>query len=61
MVSLSNGDVVKVTIAKWYTPNGDNINGEGLKPDEEVEMTAEQYNSGDDTQLERAKEILLDK
>lgn len=61
VVSLSNGDVVKVTIAKWYTPNGDNINGEGLKPDEEVEMTAEQYNSGDDTQLERAKEILLDK
>ena len=59
VVSLSNGDVVKVTIAKWYTPNGDNINGEGLKPDEEVEMTAEQYNSGDDTQLERAKEILL--
>ena len=61
VVNLSNGDVLKVTIAKWYTPNGDNIDGEGLKPDEEVEMTAEQYNSGDDTQLERAKEILLDK
>ena len=61
VIDLSNGDVVKVTIAKWYTPNGDNINGEGLKPDEEVEMTAGQYNSGDDTQLERAKEILLDK
>ena len=61
VVDLSNGDVLKVTIAKWYTPNGDNIDGEGLKPDEEVEMTAEQYNSGDDTQLERAKEILLDK
>ena len=55
---LSNGDVLKVTIAKWYTPNGDNINGEGLKPDEEVDMTNEQYNSGDDVQLERAKEII---
>ena len=58
VVELSNGDILKVTIAKWYTPNGDNINEEGLKPDEEVEMTSQQYNSGDDTQLDRAIEII---
>ena len=58
VVELNNGDILKVTIAKWYTPNGDNINEEGLKPDEEVEMTSQQYNSGDDTQLDRAIEII---
>ena len=58
VVQLRNGDVLKVTIAKWYTPNGDNINQEGLEPDEVVEMTNEQYNSGDDVQLDRAIELI---
>lgn len=60
VIELNSGDYLKVTIAKWYTPNGDNINEEGLKPDEEIEMTSAQYNSGDDTQRERAKEMLLE-
>lgn len=58
IVQLKNGDILKVTIAKWYTPKGDNINKEGLKPDKEVQMTAEQYNSGDDTQRQAAEELL---
>ena len=58
VVQLRNGDILKVTIAKWYTPNGDNINQEGLEPDEVVEMTNEQYNSGDDVQLDRAIELI---
>lgn len=58
VVDLKNGDKLKVTIAKWYTPNGDNINKEGLEPDKEVEMTAEQYNSGNDTQRQAAEELL---
>lgn len=60
VVNLNNGDVLKVTIAKWYTPNGDNINGEGLEPDEVVEMTAEQYNSGNDVQRQKAEQMLKD-
>lgn len=58
IVQLKNGDILKVTVAKWYTPSGDNINKEGLKPDKEVKMTAEQYNSGDDTQRQAAEELL---
>lgn len=58
VVDLKNGDKLKVTVAKWYTPSGDNINKEGLKPDKEVEMTAEQYNSGNDTQRQAAEELL---
>ncbi|MDO4271419.1 MAG: S41 family peptidase [Candidatus Saccharibacteria bacterium] len=58
VISLNNGDILKVTVAKWYTPNGENINEEGLTPDKEVEMTAAQYNSGDDVQEQAATELL---
>lgn len=58
MVDLKNGDKLKVTVAKWYTPKGVNINKEGLKPDVEVDMTAEQYNAGNDTQLNKALDML---
>lgn len=42
--SLSNGTEVKFTTAKWLTPNGDCIDGVGLKPDVEVEYNAETIN-----------------
>ena len=58
VIELTNGDILKVTVAKWYTPSGDNINKEGLKPDVKVDMTAQQYNSGDDVQEQRAVEEL---
>lgn len=58
VVDLNNGDKLKVTIAKWYTPKGVNINKEGLEPDQKVDMTAEQYNSGNDTQRAKATEML---
>ena len=34
---LSNGDKLKITIARFYSPAGEEINGEGIKPDIEVE------------------------
>lgn len=58
VVNLNNGDELKVTVAKWYTPKGKNIQKQGIEPDEKVDMTAEQYNSGDDTQLNKALDIL---
>ena len=36
LFNLSNGDVVKLTVAEWFTPNGDKINEIGLTPDLEV-------------------------
>jgi carboxyl-terminal processing protease len=34
---LSNGDKLKITIARFYSPAGEEINGVGIKPDIEVE------------------------
>jgi len=55
---LRSGSMLKITIARWYTPKGVNINGDGLKPDIEVEMTADEYNSGNDKQRNKAIEKL---
>ena len=58
LIPLSSGAQLKVTIAKWYTPNDKNIDGEGITPDTTVEMTSDQYNAGNDTQRARAIEII---
>lgn len=55
--NLSEGSL-KITIARWLTPNGSLISGEGLKPDVEVEMTEDDYKEKRDLQLDKAIEIL---
>ena len=52
--NISGGEKLRVTIAKWYTPNGDNIDGEGITPDKEVERTFDQINKEEDPQLDAA-------
>ena len=49
---------VRVTIARWLTPNGRNVTGTGLTPDVEVAISDSDAEAGIDTQLERAVEIL---
>ena len=56
--SLSDGSELRVTIAEWLTPNGNQISGEGIIPDIEVERTQEDYEAGRDPQLDRAVEYL---
>jgi len=59
-VPLSNDQgAVRVTIAKWLTPNERTIQGTGLTPDVEVEITAENRQAGQDPQLDKAVEVLL--
>ena len=48
------GRQLKVTIAKWYTPNGVNINKEGIAPDKEVKISDEDAKAGKDTQKDAA-------
>ena len=56
---LSNGAELRVTKARWFTPNDHAIHGEGLAPDIVVEYTAEDAEADLDPQLDRAVEYLL--
>jgi carboxyl-terminal processing protease len=55
----NNQGAVSVTVARWLTPNKRQINGIGLTPDYEVNLTDEDINTGNDLQLIKAVEILL--
>jgi carboxyl-terminal processing protease len=56
--SLSNGALLRVTVARWYTPNDRTIEGTGLTPDVLVELSDEQREAGDDPQLDAALDLL---
>ncbi len=51
---LSDGSSVHVTSARWFTPNRNQIDGQGLTPDIEVEVTQEAIDNGRDEILARA-------
>lgn len=65
VVPMFQDDGLKLTIAKYYTPSGRSIDGTGIKPDVEVKLEKPilfgrepDTNSAEDTQLQKAKEIL---
>jgi len=58
LLPLSSGGSLKVTIARWFTPAGKNIDKEGIEPDTAVELTTEDREADRDPQLEAAKEQL---
>jgi carboxyl-terminal processing protease len=60
VLDLPGGSSLRVTVAKWLTPNGRDLSIEGVVPDLAVEMTTEQFVDGDDPQKEAALEYLLD-
>lgn len=58
-LSGENG-AVRITIAKWLTPNENWIHEVGLTPDYAVELTPDDRKAGLDPQLDKAVEILLE-
>jgi len=58
MEGLKDGSALKVTIARWLTPNGTDINHDGIHPDYEVELTEEDIKNEKDPQLDKALELL---
>lgn len=58
MFKVTEDTSLKVTIARWFTPNGVSISEEGIKPDVAVSMSAEDKKAGRDPQLEKAVKIL---
>jgi len=55
---LSDGSELRVTTARWFTPKGRAIHGEGLAPDIHVDITEEDIEAGRDPQLQKAIEYL---
>ncbi len=55
--NLSDGSQLRVTIARWFTPNDNSIHEEGLTPDIEVSYS-EETPADEDPQIQRAIEYL---
>ncbi len=58
LVDVTPDTSIKVTIARWLTPNGLSISKQGIVPKYEVKRTQEDIISGKDPQLDKAIEIL---
>ncbi|MDD6794113.1 MAG: S41 family peptidase [Clostridiaceae bacterium] len=62
----STGGALKITIQKFYTPNGESIHKVGIKPDYEIDesvnnLDTDSYNKNDDAQFKKALEVIQDK
>ena len=60
---LRDGTALKITTAKYYTPNGNNIHNVGITPDVEIDLPEElktkvELSCEEDVQLQKAKEVL---
>ena len=55
---LPNGAAMHITIQKYLTPNGTDINKKGIEPDIEVDITPEDIKAERDPQLQKANDIL---
>lgn len=59
LIDITKDTALKVTIARWLTPNGISISAGGLTPDVEVPFDVELFKKHDkDTQLQKALELL---
>jgi len=56
---LPDNSGVNITIQKYLTPNGTDINKKGIAPDILVELSDEDIKNKDDKQLKKANEVLL--
>jgi len=54
VMDLPDGRILKVTVARWYTPKGKNITAQGIEPDQKVSISAADSNAGRDPQLSAA-------
>lgn len=60
LVDIGDLGSLKVTISRWYTPQGRNISNGGITPDVEIDLTDPKYASSTDPFIDLATEVLLD-
>lgn len=59
VVTLQDSSTVRITVAEWLTPLRRVIDGEGVVPDELVDLDFEDYRNGNDLQMQAALKYLL--
>ncbi len=57
---LGDGSIIKITTARWYTPNDTSIDEKGITPDIGVYLTQKDYDIVFDRQLQAAEIIIQD-
>ena len=57
VLGLPGGSQMKVTEARWYTPEGKNIDKTGIEPDVKVDLSSDDVNNNVDPQMDKAKSI----
>lgn len=60
LVPITSNTSLKVTVAYWKTPLGHNLSKDGLEPDYKVEITEEDAKKQNDSQMNKAIELLND-
>lgn len=58
LIPINSETSLKVTIARWLTPNGHNLSHDGLDPDYIVPITDKDMASKTDSQMEKAVQLL---
>lgn len=58
VIPLEGDAILKVTVAKWYTSKGKNVNGNGLEPDMKIVLGKDDIETGRDPQLVKALELI---
>ena len=58
LINFGDGSQLKVTVASWYRPDGENINHKGITPDKTVKISDDDAKAGTDTQLQAAQAYL---
>lgn len=59
VLDLGAGTKLKVTVARWYTPHGKNIDQAGITPNQAVKLSADDVNNSKDPQMDAAKSHLV--
>jgi carboxyl-terminal processing protease len=58
VINITPDTILKVTVARWLTPNGNSISEKGLTPDYPVSITPDDLKNKTDSQLNKAVELL---
>ncbi|MFZ1484209.1 MAG: S41 family peptidase [Candidatus Saccharimonadales bacterium] len=60
LIPFDDGSALKVTVARWFSPKGTNIDKKGITPDQKVELTEADVEAGNDPQLQAALKLLTE-